>query len=126
MAEGAAEKKVAASPDTVWAAVGKFDGVAEFFPGIDSFSTEGDDRLIGMFGMQIRERLLSRDDATRTLEYTIVDGVPLESHKARITVVPDGDGSLVTWWYECDPDELGPVFEQTYAGALEVLAAKLG
>jgi mxaD protein len=126
MAEGSAEKKVAAPPDAVWAVVGKFDGVGEFFPGIDSFSVEGDDRLIGMFGMQIRERLLSRDDATMTLEYTIVDGVPLNSHKARITVVPDGDGSLVTWWYEADPEELAPVFGQTYAGALEVLAAKMG
>lgn len=126
MAEGAAERKVPGSPDAVWAVVGKFDGVAEFFPGIDSFSTEGDDRLIGMFGMQIRERLVSRDDATMTLEYSIVDGVPLQSHKARITVVPDGDGSLVTWAFEVDPEEMVPVFDQTYGGALEVLAAKFG
>jgi carbon monoxide dehydrogenase subunit G len=125
MAEGAAKKQVSAAPDAVWAVVGKFDGVAEFFPGIDSFSTEGDDRLIGMFGMQIRERLVARDDATMTLEYAIVDGVPLESHKARITVVPDGDGSLVTWAFEVEPPEMVPVFDQTYGGALEVLAAKL-
>ena len=125
MAEGAAQQKVSAAPDAVWAVVGKFDGVEEFFPGIDSFSTEGDDRLIGMFGMQIRERLVSRDDATMTLEYTIVDGVPLESHLARITVVPDGEGSMVTWAFEVEPEEMVPVFSQTYGGALEVLAAKL-
>jgi carbon monoxide dehydrogenase subunit G len=126
MAEGVAEKRVSASPDEVWAVVGRFDGVGEFFPGIDSFRMEGDDRIIGMFGMEIRERLVSRDDEKRTIEYTIVDGVPLTSHKAVVSVKPDGDGSVVTWWYEVEPLDLAPVFKQTYGGALEVLAAKLG
>ena len=62
MAAGAVDVTVAAAPDEVWAMVGDFGGVGDFFPGIDSFRLEGDDRMIGMFGMEIRERLLARDD----------------------------------------------------------------
>jgi len=118
MAEGAVDVTVAAAPEKVWEKVGDFGGVADFFPGIDSFSLEGDERVIGMFGMEIRERLLSRDDATRSISYSVVDGVPLDSHKATITVEPDGEGSKVTWSYEVTPDEMAPIFGDTYKAAL--------
>jgi carbon monoxide dehydrogenase subunit G len=118
MTQGAVDVTVDAAPDAVWAKVGDFGGVADFFPGIESFRLEGEDRVIGMFGMEIRERLLSRDDATRTLSYSVVDGVPIESHTATITVEADGDGSKVTWAYDVEPAEMAPVFGDTYKGAL--------
>ena len=93
MAAGAVDVTVGATPDEVWAKVGDFGGVAEFFPGIESFRLEGDERVIGMFGMEIRERLLARDDEARTLTYSVVAGVPIESHTATISVQPDGEGS---------------------------------
>ena len=108
MAAGAVDVTVAATPDEVWAKVGSFGEVDKFFPGIESFRVEGDDRIIGMFGMEIRERLLSRDDATRTITYSVVDGVPIESHTATISVEPDGDGSKVTWAYDVEPAEMAP------------------
>jgi carbon monoxide dehydrogenase subunit G len=121
MAEGAVDVTVRAAPDEVWEKVGDFGGVGEFFPGIDSFRLEGDDRIIGMFGMEIRERLLSRDDATRTISYSVVDGVPIDSHRATITVEPDGEGSKVTWAYDVTPDEMAPIFGDTYKAALASL-----
>jgi len=121
MAEGAVDVTVGAAPDVVWAKVGDFGGVADFFPGIDTFRLEGDDRIIGMFGMEIRERLLSRDDATRSISYSVVDGVPIDSHRATITVEPDGDGSKVTWAYVVTPDEMAPIFGDTYKAALASL-----
>jgi carbon monoxide dehydrogenase subunit G len=123
MAEGAVDVTVQAAPDAVWQKVGDFGGVGDFFPGIDSFRLEGDDRVIGMFGMEIRERLVSRDDATRTICYSVVDGVPIESHKATITVEPEGEGSKVTWAYEVTPDEMAPIFGDTYKGALAAVEA---
>ena len=57
MAEGAVDVTVAAAPDEVWKKVGDFGGVDKIFPGHRSFASKGDDRVIGMFGMQIRERL---------------------------------------------------------------------
>jgi mxaD protein len=118
MAEGAVDVTVDAAPDAVWKMVGDFGGIGEFFPGIESFRLEGDDRVIGMFGMEIRERLLSRDDATRTLTYSVIDGVPIESHTATITVAAEGDGSKVTWAYDVKPDEMAPIFGDTYKSAL--------
>jgi carbon monoxide dehydrogenase subunit G len=123
MAQGAVDVTVGAAPDAVWAKVGDFGGVGEFFPGIESFRLEGDDRVIGMFGMEIRERLVARDDATRTLSYSVVVGVPLESHTATITVEAEGDGSKVTWAYDVEPDEMAPIFGGTYKGALAALVA---
>lgn len=124
MAEGSVEKQVEGTPEAVWALAGSFDGVEAFFPGIESFRLEGDDRIIGMFGLEVRERLLARDDEAMTLEYSVVDGVPLDSHRARISVAPAGSGSLVTWWYDVEPESMAPVFGQTYTGALDELAKK--
>jgi carbon monoxide dehydrogenase subunit G len=123
MAQGAVDVTLDAAPDAVWAKVGDFGGVGKFFPGIESFRLEGDDRVIGMFGLEIRERLVARDDATRTLSYSVVEGVPLESHTATITVEPHGDGSKVTWAYDVEPAEMAPVFGDTYKGALAALEA---
>ena len=122
MAAGAVDVTIAATPDEVWKKVGDFGGVDVFFPGIESFRLEGDDRIIGMFGMEIRERLLARDEESRVLTYSVVDGVPLESHTATISVEPDGDGSKVIWAYDVTPDEMAPIFGDTYKGALAALA----
>ena len=102
MAEGVVDVTVGAPPDVVWAKLGDFGGIGEYFPGIESCRLEGDDRVIGLFGMEIRERLMTRDDAGRTLTYSVVAGVPVESHSATITVEPEGDGSKVTWTYDGD------------------------
>ncbi len=121
MAEGAVDITVAAAPDEVWKKVGNFGGVGELFPGLESFRLEGDDRIIGMFGMEIRERLLSRDDDHRRITYSVVDGVPLESHTATIAVEPAAEGSKVTWSYAVTPDEMAPIFGDTYKSALATL-----
>jgi carbon monoxide dehydrogenase subunit G len=123
MAAGAVDVTVAATPDAVWAKVGDFGGIDTFFPGIESFRVEGDDRVIGMFGMEIRERLVSRDETARTITYSVVDGVPIESHTATISVEPDGDGTKVTWAYDVEPAEMGPIFGDTYKGALAAVEA---
>jgi carbon monoxide dehydrogenase subunit G len=123
MAAGEVEVTVDATPDAVWAMLGDFGGIEKYFPGIESLRLEGDDRIIGMFGMEIREHLVSRDDATRSLTYSVIDGVPVESHRATVTVTPDGDGSKVTWAYEVTPDEMAPIFGDTYKGALAQVEA---
>jgi carbon monoxide dehydrogenase subunit G len=125
MAAGEVDVTVAAAPEAAWKVVGDFGGLGDFFPGIESFRLEGDDRIIGMFGMEIRERLLSRDEDARTISYSVVEGVPIDSHKATITVEPDGEGSKVTWAYEVTPDEMAPIFGDTYKAALAQLENSL-
>jgi len=126
MAEGSVDVTVGAPPDEVWSKVGDFGGLQQFFPGIDTFRLEGDERIIGMFGMEIRERLLSCDDTARTITYSVIGGVPVESHQATITVEPEGDGSRIIWTYAVTPDEMAPIFGDTYKGALASLQNSLG
>jgi mxaD protein len=121
MAAGAVDVTIEATPDEVWAKVGDFGGIEVLFPGLESFRLEGDDRIIGMFGMEIRERLLARDAESRVLTYSVVDGVPIESHTATISVEPEGDGTKVIWAYDVTPDEMAPIFGDTYKGALAAL-----
>jgi hypothetical protein len=89
---------------------------------MESFRLEGDDRILGMFGMEIRERLLARDDESRVITYSVVGGVPIESHTATISVEPEGQGSKVIWAYNVTPDEMAPIFGDTYKAALATLA----
>jgi mxaD protein len=126
MAEGAQDVTVNATPDVVWEKVGDFGGIGDFFPGIESFRLEGDDRIIGMFGMEIRERLVSKDDDARSITYSVVEGVPLEKHSATITVEAEGDGSKVTWSYDVTPDEMAPIFGETYKNALAAVQSAFG
>ena len=126
MAAGEVDVKIEATPDAVWEKVGDFGGLGEFFPGIESFRLEGDDRVIGMFGMEIRERLLGKDDAARTLTYSVIDGVPIDSHTATITVEEEDGGSRVIWAYNVSPDEMAPIFGDTYKAALASLGNAFG
>jgi carbon monoxide dehydrogenase subunit G len=121
MAAGAVDVTIAAAPEEVWGKVGDFGGVGELFPGLESFRLEGDERVIGMFGMEIREKLLARDEENRVITYSVVGGVPLDAHTATISVEPDGDGSRVIWAYDVTPDEMAPIFGDTYRGALTSL-----
>ena len=122
MAEGAVDVTIDAAPDAVWAKIGDFGALEEIFPGIQSFRLEGDERIIGMGGdTEIRERLLARDEATRTLTYAIVDGVPVERHEATITVEPAGSGSKVTWAYDVEPAAMAAFMGDSYKGALASL-----
>ena len=68
-------------------------------------------------------RRLARDEATRTITYSVVEGVPIESHTATISVEADGDGSKVTWAYSVTPDEMAPLFGDTYKSALAAVEA---
>src|SRR3974390_1618927 len=105
MATGCVEVLVAASPDATWTVVGDFGSVKHWVPDIESFRLQGDDRIFTMFGIEVRERFLSRDEEARSITYWVVSGGPIESHRASITVEPDGNGSKVTWVYSVTPDE---------------------
>jgi carbon monoxide dehydrogenase subunit G len=123
MAAGEVEIEIAASADEVWAKVGDFGAAGDFLPAIDSFVLEGDDRILGMFGLEIRERLVGRDEAARTITYSLVEGVPIERHQATIAVTSEGDGSRVRWSFEVEPGDMAPVFADTYRQALAALQA---
>ena len=124
MGEARAEITIDRSADDVWAKIGNF-GDLMWMPGIESCELDGDDRILGMFGMRIVERQLARDDEGRSLTYGIVDGdMKPEVHRATITVMPAGSGSFVTWDVETD-DAMVEVMQGAYSGALAALKEQL-
>lgn len=123
MGQGTAEIDIAGTPDAVWALAGDFGGIATWMPGMESCRVDGDDRILETMGMTITEHLVARDDATRTITYSITDGVPVESHEATITVSAAGDGSHVTWGVTATPDEMTDLMVGIYQSSLEALKA---
>ena len=125
MGQRTAEIDNAGTPDAVWALAGDFGGIAAWMPGMESCRLEGDNRILETMGMTITEKLVSKDDATRAITYSIVDGVPIESHEATVTVSASGDGSHVTWVVDASPDEMADLMQSVYQQSLEALKANV-
>ena len=124
MASATAELAINATPDAVWAVVRDFYGIGGWMPGIETCEAEGEDRLIGMMGMTIREHLVNRDEDAKALTYSITDGAPIESHEATITVHDADSGSRVTWDVTATPDDMANLMQGLYQQALEALKTK--
>jgi carbon monoxide dehydrogenase subunit G len=108
--------------EDVWKVVGDFGGLKEWSPGIESCEVHGDERTLKMMGMEIVERMLERDDQKHRISYGIVGGqVPIDHHKATITVYPDSTGCRVTYAVEAEPETMVPMMEKSYKGALAAL-----
>ncbi|HEY9555202.1 MAG TPA: SRPBCC family protein [Acidimicrobiales bacterium] len=126
MADGKFEVHIDRTPDDVWAAIGDFGGIASWMPGIDSCTVEDDVRTLQTMGMELQEKLMGHDDATRTTSYSLIKGpMPIEHHLATISVEPDGDGSKLTWAYEVKPDEMGAAFGPVYEGSVKAVKEQL-
>jgi hypothetical protein len=124
MGEARAEITIDRSADDVWEKIGNF-GDLLWMPGIETCELDGDDRILGMFGMRVVEHLYARDDETRSLTYGITDGdMKPEVHRATITVMPAGSGAFVTWDVETD-DAMVEVMQGAYTGALAALKEQL-
>ncbi len=122
MAHTVIEKIVSASPQATWDAVGDFAGLQKVMPAIEAFRIDDNgDRLLTVFGSELRERLVARDDATRSITYQIVEGMPVTHHLVTITVHEDPAGARVNWYTEADPDEMLDLFTAVYTGALDEL-----
>ena len=125
MSTATAELAMNATPDAVWAVVRDFYGIGGWMPGIETCEADGDDRLIAMMGMTIREHLVNRDEDAKALTYSITDGAPIESHEATITVHDADSGSRVTWDVTATPDDMANLMQVLYQQALEALKTKV-
>ena len=82
---------------------------------MESCEVRATSAIIKTMGIEIHEKLGGRDDAARTISYSIVKSpMPLEHHEATITVTPEGDGAHVMWAVEVRPDEMLGAFVPIY------------
>jgi carbon monoxide dehydrogenase subunit G len=127
MATGRAEVSIERNADDVWKLVREFGSLAEWMPGVETCTVDGDVRTLGMMGMQVKERLRSLDDDARTISYSLIESPMdnLESHTATIAIVPQGNGAHVMWDVDVRPDELVGIFVPIYEGSVAELKKKL-
>jgi carbon monoxide dehydrogenase subunit G len=127
MASGQAEISVNVSPDDAWKLLRGFGTLAEWMPGIESCTVEGDVRTLGMMGIEVKEQLRDLDDDARRIAYSVIESPMdnLESHLATIAVRAEGAGSHITYSVEVVPDELLGLFLPMYEGALRSIKSRL-
>jgi carbon monoxide dehydrogenase subunit G len=124
MGKATSEIDIDRSADEVWKVVGDFGGLAGWMPGIEKCTVTDDVRTVETGGMEIGEQLVARDDAQRTISYSIVSGpAPVDTHQATITVTPSGSGSHVTYEVEATPDSMVEMLNGIYAQSLDALKA---
>jgi carbon monoxide dehydrogenase subunit G len=127
MAGGKAEATIARAPEDVWKIIRDFGGLAEYMPGIDSCTVDGDVRTVGTMGIVVKEQLRELDDDARRLSYSVVESpmANMVSHLATISVEAEGTGTHFTWEVEVEPDDLGPLFLGVYEQSVAAFKTKL-
>ncbi len=97
MASGKAEASIARSPEDVWKVLRDFAGLADYMPGIESCTVDGDVRTIGTMGIEVKEQL------------------------ATISVEAEGQGTHLVYSVDVEPDDLLALFLPIYEGSVVAL-----
>jgi carbon monoxide dehydrogenase subunit G len=126
MAQGKSEVSIERSPDDIWKLIRQFGALADYMPGVETCTLDGDVRTLQMMGIEIKEQLRGIDDANRRLTYSVVQSPMgnLQSHEATIAIDPEGSGSHLTWSVDVEPADLLPVFRGAYDNAVAALKTK--
>ena len=127
MAGAKAEASIDRLPNDVWNIVRNFGGLADYMPGVDSCTVDGDVRTVGTMGIVVKEQLRELDDETRQISYSVIESpmTNMVSHLATISVDAEGGGTHLTWAVEVEPDELLPLFSGVYEQSVVALKEKL-
>ena len=126
MATIRAHTRINRSADEVWKVVSDA-GSMEWFPGVDGSVLNGKTRTVTFSGgINVDEEIVTSDDELRRFQYRIVGGaLPVDFHLGTVDVLEDGDGSLVIYSTEIEPDGLRDIMNKSVASAVDGLKAHL-
>jgi hypothetical protein len=108
-ADVSSEVTFVADAHDVWAAIGPFCAISDWYPGIESCSEEKTDgvlhrRLVTADGAQFLEKLVSHDDSSMTYSYTIEEGpLPVQNYTSRLSVSQSGEETSIVWGATFEP-----------------------
>jgi carbon monoxide dehydrogenase subunit G len=121
------EITVSANAADVWQKLRDFGQVhTKVAPGfLTDLKMDKGDRILTFFnGMVARERLITSDDETRRLVYSVVEG-QASHYNAAVQVFPEGEGSRVVWTIDLLPNELVPAVGGMMDEAVKVMRKRL-
>lgn len=112
--------------DDVWNVVSDVGAIADWFPAIESSSASGSTRSCTVGdGAELEEEILTNDSDLRRLQYRITKGMPLDFHLGTVDVLEDGNGALVIYSTDVEPDEVADAMGPMLESGLEGLKALL-
>ncbi len=116
---------ISRSADDVWAVFGDFHGIKTWFPGLEEVQGAGDVRTIVMGpGVEVTETQVARDDAARTLSYTVAAALlPTTKYVTTISVAEAEGGCTAAMAADVEPDEVAPMIQGVYDNAVQGLAS---
>lgn len=118
--------RISRPPEEVWALVGDPRRIAEWFPGIQSATVEGDTRtIVTGAGIPMPEQIVTCDPLQRRFQYRITAPM-FREHLSTLDVLDAGDGtSLVVYGADADPSTMALVIAGAAGNALEHLRSML-
>ena len=121
---------VAVSPAAAWGAVREFGALhTRLVPGFVKacvLEQEGAVRLVTFGnGLQVRERLVTRDDAGRRLVYTTEGGRATHYNAVVEVLEGTGGGSRLVWTVDLLPDALATAVDGMMDAGAKAMAAAL-
>lgn len=110
------ECEVPAAADAVWAVLRDFGGLLKLAPGFVTgceLEEGGTVRLVTFAnGMQLRERLVTLDDAARRIAYSAFGGRTTHHNASAEVLAIDARRSRFVWTADLLPDALAPAIGQ--------------
>ena len=121
------EHKFDCTADELWAVIGTPDRV-DWVPGVEGCEYDGEVRSLSLPGAgAIKERIVSRDAAARTMVYSCFESpTPLEFHEARVEVVAEDNGCTLHWQTKVEPVEIEVFIKASMEGCLVQIAQVIG
>jgi hypothetical protein len=123
------EFRSARSADEVWAVLRRFDSVHEMAAGfVTATKMEASGARVVTFanGSEVREWLVSSNDAERRLVYAITDHPKIQHYSAAAQVVEDGDGCRFVWTVDFLPDGMAEMQNASMEAGIAAMAKVLG
>ena len=123
------EVEIGVPAEAAWNVLRDFGGLLRLAPGFVTgcdLEEEGTVRLVTFFnGFQVRERLVTLDDAARRIVYTAFGGATTH-HNASAQVLPiDAQRCRFVWIADLLPAAVAPVMEQMMARGAETMRSAL-
>jgi hypothetical protein len=117
------------SAEEVWEKLRKFEAVHDLAKGfVTATRMEPSGARLVTFanGIELREWLVSSDDAQRRLVYAILDHPKYRHYSAAAQVFADGEGSRFVWTVDFLPDEMAELQNASMEAGVAAMRAALG